>query len=146
MAIVNRFEDLEAWKMARQLSRAVYQCTRSRAFDDDRDLRKQLRRAAVSVMSNIAEGFDRGTRTEFLYFLRIAKGSVGEIQSQLFVALDENYIRQQEFSSIRELSNSAKRLIAGFMHYLKKPATMTATEGPVLNQKVSRRSQKPVNP
>jgi four helix bundle protein len=143
MPIVNRFEDLEAWKMARNLTRAVYRCTRTRSFDDDRDLRKQIRRAAVSAMSNIAEGFDRGTRTEFIYFLRISKGSVGEVQSQLYVALDENYINQTEFKIVKELSDSTKKLIAGFMHYLKKPKN---SEGQILVQKPTRRgATKPVN-
>ena len=78
-----------------------------------------MRRAAVSIMSNIAEGFERSGSAEFIQFLAIAKGSAGEVEAQLFVALDQGYIRAEEFDSIRQLTSSIKRLVAGFMKYLK---------------------------
>ncbi len=118
MPLIASFEDVEAWQMARKLSRTVYQVSRGSAFSRDEDLRRQIRRAAVSAMSNIAEGFERGKPPEFLYFLRIAKASVGEIQSQLYVALDENYITPDDFKTVKQVANSTKKLIAGFMHYL----------------------------
>jgi four helix bundle protein len=83
-------------------------------------LRDQIRRAAVSVMSNIAEGFERGATNEFYQFLSIAKGSAGEIEAQLYVALDQQYISQDQFDTVRDLANSTKKLIAGLMNYLRK--------------------------
>lgn len=86
---IERFEDLPIWKDARALSRAIYEISRS--FKDF-SLRDQMRRAAVSVVSNIAEGFERGSNKEFLQFLYVAKGSVGELRAQLYVALDEKWL------------------------------------------------------
>lgn len=83
-------------------------------------LRDQIRRAAISIMSNIAEGFERDGRSEFIQFLSIAKGSAGEVESQLYVALDQDYIAKKEFDDLKSLAGSAKRLIAGFMNYLKR--------------------------
>ena len=79
-----------------------------------------MRRAAVSVISNIAEGFERGGTSEFIQFLAIAIGSVGEVEAQLYVALDREYITKEEFDSLRNLASSTKKLIAGFMKYLKR--------------------------
>src|SRR6185503_10034400 len=94
---VERFEDLVAWQKARSLTRGIYQMTRQGAFAKDFGLGNQIQRAAVSVMSNIAEGFERGTRGEFHQFLSIAKASCAELRSQLYVALDIGYIDQQQF-------------------------------------------------
>ncbi len=120
MATLMRFEEIEAWQKARELTRAVYQASRKGDFSKDFALRDQVRRAATSVMSNIAEGFERGGTTEFLYFLAVAKGSAGELQSQLYVALDEGYVPEQEFAKIMAIATSTKRLIAGFMNYLRR--------------------------
>ena len=92
MATVKQFEDLNVWQEARQLVSAVYAASRARAFSQDFGLRDQIRRAAVSTMSNIAEGFERGTRKEFVQFLNIAKGSNGEVRSQLQVAADRKSV------------------------------------------------------
>ena len=89
MATIQRFEEIEAWQVARELTRSVYECSKSGSFAKDFALRDQIRRAAISVMSNIAEGFERGGNAEFIQFLSIAKGSAAEVETQLYVALDQ---------------------------------------------------------
>ena len=111
-------EDIEAWKRARDLSEAIYWVTREGAFARDYGLRDQIRRAAVSVLSNIAEGFERGSDKEFRRFLVIAKGSAGEVRAQLYVALDAGLISQEQFDDLSGRSREVSRLIAGFARYL----------------------------
>src|SRR3990172_9174776 len=116
---IKYFEDLEVWKEARHLTRQVYQITQDAAFSRDFGLRDQIRRAAVSIMSNIAEGFERGGNQEFIQFLYIAKGSCGEVRSQLYVALDQGYIGRDQFV---QMFNSFKKLsgmISNLIDYLK---------------------------
>lgn len=120
MATIQKFEDIEAWQKARELTRAIYACSGAGQFARDFGLRDQVRRAAVSIMSNIAEGFERSGSAEFSQFLAIAKGSAGEVEAQLYVALDQGYINKEQFDSIRALVSSTKKLIAGFMNYLKQ--------------------------
>lgn len=120
MATIKRFEDLEASKKARELTREVYERSKTGAFSKDYGLRDQIRRAAVSVMSNISEGFERGGTKEFIQFLSIAKGSVGELEAQLYVALDQGYISRDEFAVARGLAVSAKRLTGGLISYLRQ--------------------------
>jgi four helix bundle protein len=119
MATIKQFEDIEAWQKARQLTKAVYSCSKTGAFSRDFGLRDQMRRASVSVMSNIAEGFERSGRSEFIQFLAMAKGSAGEVEAQLYVALDQQYVDESEFASLKAQARSTKRLIAGFMKYLR---------------------------
>jgi four helix bundle protein len=90
--LVKNFEDLEIWKEARCLTREIYQLTRDTKFSKDFGLNSQIQRAAISIMSNIAEGFERGGNQEFTQFLYIAKGSCGEVRSQLYVAVDQSYV------------------------------------------------------
>jgi len=116
---VRYFEDLEVWKEARRLTNEVYAATRDTGFSKDFGLRDQIRRAAVSVMSNVAEGFERGGNQEFIQFLYIAKGSCGEVRSQLYVALDQEYVGRKLFD---QMFNSLKRLsgmISNLIDYLK---------------------------
>ena len=120
MATIQRFEDIEAWKKARELNRAVYRITRADAFARDFALRDQIRRASISVMSNIAEGFERDGNAEFRHFLYIAKGSAGEVRSQLYAALDAEYIDQPTFDRITALALDTTRLIAGFIRHLEQ--------------------------
>ena len=95
---ITRFEDIEAWKKARILMNKVYRTVKVPAFDEDREMRRQMRRAALSVMSNIAEGFDGGSDPEFRRFLRIAKRSSSELQSHFYAAVDQGYIPQSVFT------------------------------------------------
>jgi four helix bundle protein len=119
MATVKQFEDLNVWQNARHLVGAVYTASRTRAFNQDFGLRDQIRRAAVSTMSNIAEGFERGTRKEFVQFLHIAKGSNGEVRSQLQVAADQQYIGENDFTTLRDLSATLSKQLAAFIRYLE---------------------------
>jgi len=118
--MLKRIEDLEVWQKARELTRPIYQSTRSGEFAQDFGLRDQIRRASVSVMSNIAEGFERGGNAEFIHFLTMAKGSAGEVESQLFVALDQHYLSEEEISRIRREIDSTKRLTGGLIRHLKQ--------------------------
>ena len=118
MAKIERFEDIEAWKKARELTRQVYQVTATGAFARDFGLRDQIRRASVSIMSNIAEGFERDGNVEFRQFLAMAKGSTGEVKAQLYVALDAGFLSLSDFEQLSNLTNEVSRLIGGFMRYL----------------------------
>ncbi len=113
VASVRRFEDLIAWRKAQELTRAVYQITGTQAFRDDHVLCRQIRRAAVSVMSNIAEGFDRGGRAEFHRFLVTAKGSCAEVRSHLHVARDAGYIADDVFDTIKGQTEEISRIVGG---------------------------------
>jgi four helix bundle protein len=112
---IQNFEDLEIWKDARALTRAIYRLTADPKFSKDFGLRDQIQRAAVSIMSNIAEGFERGGNQEFIQFLYVAKGSCGEVRSQLYTAMDQNYLDQKVvgdlLTSLRRLSVMIKHLI-----------------------------------
>lgn len=119
---VGRFEDLEVWKVARQLAKRIYNLTQGKTFSRDRGLVEQMRKASVSVMSNIAEGFERGSNAEFIRFLYFAKGSSGELRSQLYVALDQEFITQEQFNSATELALSVSQQLGGFIKYLKGSA------------------------
>jgi len=110
---VERFEDLIAWQKARALTNEIYRTTNEGRFSKDFGLRDQIRRAAVSVMSNLAEGFDRAGRKEFHQFLVVAKGSCAEVRSQLYIALDVGYISQAEFDRLREQSEEVARIVGG---------------------------------
>ncbi|RLB79363.1 MAG: four helix bundle protein [Deltaproteobacteria bacterium] len=118
MASIEKFEDIEAWQKARELTREIYRLTNQRAFAKDFGLRDQARRAAVSIMSNIAEGFGRGGNREFIQFLSMAKGSVSEVQAQLYVAVDAGYLTKDQFQQLYILAQSTGNLIGGFICYL----------------------------
>jgi four helix bundle protein len=120
MAKVERFEDLKVWQAARDIVNAVYRASSTGAFSKDYALRDQIRRAAVSIPSNIAEGFSRHSNKEFVQFLFIAKGSTAEVQSQLYAALDQHYISQEAFDKMyQELEVVAKQL-SRLITYLKR--------------------------
>ncbi|HPD16060.1 MAG TPA: four helix bundle protein [Planctomycetota bacterium] len=120
MGKIERFEDLEAWKKARELASMICQLTSVGGFGRDFGLRDQIRRAAVSVMSNIAEGFERGGDREFLQFLAVAKGSCGELRSQLYAALDQGCLTQTDFAAAAGMATEASRMLFGFMKYLRQ--------------------------
>jgi four helix bundle protein len=120
MATIVRFEDLDAWKIARELTREIYRVTSVDSFSRDFGLKDQIRKASVSVMSNIAEGFERDGNREFCNFLSIGKGSAGEVRSQLYVALDQKYIDRKDFEDIYWKAKESGRVIAGLANYLKR--------------------------
>ena len=120
MARIERFEDIEGWKKGRELRKAIYGCSKRGEFARDFSLKDQIRRAAQSVTSNIAEGFERGGNREFIQSLSDAKGSCGEVRDQLYTALDESYVSQTEFNRLSNLALGTSRLISGFMKYLQQ--------------------------
>ncbi len=113
MSTVNRFEDLKAWQLARELTKDVYLLSGTGKFARDFSLRDQIRRAAVSIMSNIAEGFERDGNKEFLQFLSQAKGSCGEVRAQLYVALDQTYIDSTAFAAASTATLELSRVVSG---------------------------------
>ena len=119
MAKVERFEDLEVWQAARDVVKAVYQASASGPFSRDYSLRDQIRRAAVSVPSTIAEGFSRHSNKEFIQFLSVSKGSAGEVQSQLYTALDQDYISQDTFDDIYETLEVVAKQLSCLITYVK---------------------------
>ncbi len=120
MPTFDRFEDIDAWQAARQLARAVYGITSEGAFRRDFGLRDQMRRSAVSAMSNIAEGFERDGNKEFRQFLSIAKGSCGEVRSQLYIAKDVGYLDDETYERLHEEATRVSELISGLMRYLRR--------------------------
>ena len=117
---IKRFEDIEAWQLARELTRKVYRLTKNPGFVKDFGLKKQIQDAAGSSMHNIAEGFDSETNVEFIRFLRYAKRSCTEVQSELYVALDEDYISTEAFKDTYEQARRTRAAVRGFINYLRK--------------------------
>ena len=120
MAKISKFEEIESWKRARMLTNEIYKITSSGTFSKDFALRDQIRRASISILSNIAEGFERGGDNEFLQFLSVAKGSCGEARAQLYVALDQAYISTAQFETLYKSANEVSQLISGLMKYLRQ--------------------------
>lgn len=120
MSKIEKIEDLIVWQKARELTREIYSLTNKGNFSKDFSLTDQLRRAAISVTSNIAEGFGRGGNKEFIQVLSISKGSLYEIRTQLYIAIDLNYISEKEFSTVNNLIDEVGKLINGFINYLQK--------------------------
>jgi four helix bundle protein len=115
---ITRFEDIEAWQVSRELARQVYAVTKTTRFSRDCGLKDQITRAAGSAMHNIAEGFDGGSNAEFVKFLRYAQRSCTEVQSQLYVALDQDYVNKARFEELYSLAKAAHGKIGGFIKYL----------------------------
>ena len=115
---INRFEELEVWQLSRTLVKEIYKVTNEGQFKKDFALRDQIRRAGLSVMSNIAEGFERKMKNELIQFLFISKGSSGEVRSQLYAASDLKYISDEQFKELFNLSESVSRTISAFIKYL----------------------------
>ena len=120
MATITKFEDIQAWQKGRELKQAVYRCSKRGAFARDSALREQIRRAAISITANIAEGFERGGNREFIQFLSQSKGSTGEVQDHLYTALDENYISQEEFDTLYKLATEVAKITGSIMNYLRQ--------------------------
>jgi four helix bundle protein len=117
---IERFEDFIAWQKARSLTREIYQITNLPAFSRDFGLKDQIRRSAVSILSNIAEGFERGRPSEFHQFLSIAKGSCAELRSQLYVALDADYIPQPRFHQVMSNAVEVGQVVGGLRLSVEK--------------------------
>jgi four helix bundle protein len=120
MSRAERFEDLEVWQLARNVANEIYDVTSIGKFSHDYVLRDQIRRAVVSIFSNIAEGFERNGNKEFVQFLSIAKASCGEVRAQLIFAKDREYITETQFDSILKNLFSLSNQIAGFLKYLRQ--------------------------
>jgi four helix bundle protein len=127
MTKIERFEDLQSWQKARQLANLVYDLTERALFVKDFRLSNQIQGAAGSVMHNIAEGFDSGTNAEFIRFLKMARRSASEVQSELYLALDRKYINQDELNKAYDLATESKRLINGMIAYLRKSKPLKPT-------------------
>ena len=120
MGKFNSFEEILSWQKARALSAEIYRITKlNESFNGDYSLKDQIRRASVSITSNIAEGFERQTTKEFIRFLYIAKASAGEVRSQLYVAFDVDYITKNEFEELKKKVNEVSKLISGLLKYLQ---------------------------
>lgn len=120
MATIKRFEDLELWVEARVLANKIFVISEQGKFQKDFRFKDQIRSASGSIMDNIAEGFERSSRLEFIQFLGIAKGSCGEVKSQLYRVLDQTYINQGDFDALYEMCEKLAAGIAGFIQYLNK--------------------------
>jgi four helix bundle protein len=116
--MIRKFEDIKAWQKARELNRYIFKLTDKTVFLKDLYLKSQLRKSSISVMLNISEGYGRGSNKEFKQFLYIAHGSIAEVQSCLYIALDQNYISENEFYKLYNQSNEISKIIAGFIGYL----------------------------
>src|SRR5258708_34447766 len=119
MATFKKFEEIECWRKARELTREIYEITNKPAFSKDFGLKDQIRRASVSVMSNIAEGYDRSGTAEFVHFLATAKGSAAEVKCQLYVAADQGYIQEDNVIELSALATETGSMIAGLIKYLR---------------------------
>ena len=119
MATIQKFEDLLCWQKSRELAKKVYSAMK---HCNDYGFRDQIQRAAVSVVSNIAEGFERGTKPEFINYLYIAKGSAGEVRAQLYVALDIGYVNMETFKDLNGLAKECSKLIQSFTEKVKMGA------------------------
>jgi four helix bundle protein len=115
---IERFEEIKAWQLARDLTKKAYALSNKSKFDRDFRLKGQIQSAAGSTMNNIAEGFDSETAPEFLRFLRYAKRSCSEVQSELYIALDQKYISKDEFQVVYNLAGETRATIRGFIKYL----------------------------
>lgn len=119
MTTAKRFEELEVWKRAKDLTNLIYKYSSDGSFSRDFGLRDQMRRAAVSIMSNIAEGFESQTQALFIKYLSHAKGSAGELRAQLYVAKDQKYISEENFAEMFSLAEICSKQLARFIQYLE---------------------------
>jgi four helix bundle protein len=119
MSTIREFEEIEAWAEARLIVRRVYSIIATKPFCTDYSLKDQIKRAAVSIMSNIAEGFERDNNKEFIYFLSISKGSCGEVRSLIYIAFDQKYIDIELFEEFIKKLRELAKLINGLIKYLK---------------------------
>jgi four helix bundle protein len=117
---IKRFEEIKAWQEARKLTNMVYEVTKHQYFAKDFGLADQIRRAAISIMSNIAEGYEGQSKNDFVKFLYYAKRSAGEVRSQLYVALDQEYLSAKEYDFLLSQAETCVKMISKFISYLEK--------------------------
>ena len=120
MATFKSFEDIEAWQRSRVLTTSIYKITSQGTFAKDFGLRNQIRKASVSIMSNIAEGFERSGTKEFIQFLATAKGAAGEVRAQLYVALGQGYVDQSIFDDLSQSITKVSMMLSGLIKYLSR--------------------------
>jgi four helix bundle protein len=118
MGKFSSFEEINSWQKSRIFNKRIYQITENLNFKKDFDFVRQIRRASISISSNIAEGFERNTDKEFIYFLYVAKASAGEVRSQIYLAFDLDYIAKQEFDELLESVTEISKLLSGLIKYL----------------------------
>jgi four helix bundle protein len=120
MATIKRFEDILAWQKARRITSSIYKITKNEEFSKDFGLKDQIRRASVSIMANIAEGFARRSDKDFANFLNISRSSTAEVQSHLYIAIDQEYIQQEDFDKIYfELEEISKMIFSFAKHLIR---------------------------
>jgi four helix bundle protein len=143
--VISRFEDIESWQCARKLAASIYGASRLGPFAKDFGLRDQIQRSSVSVMANIAEGFARNGKVEFIRYLTIAQSSSVEVQSHLYVALDLGYIAQPEFERLYSMAEKVRQVIGGFIRYLRvchdRPQRETRNEKREASPRTSQQGQ-----
>ena len=135
MATISKFEDIIAWQKALELSDLIYAHSNKDIFSKDFGLKDQMRRASVSVVSNIAEGFEREGNNQFIYFLLVAKASAGELRAQLYIARNQKYISQTDFDQLNNKVLEVSKTISGFISYLR-----TQKKSSIENAKLSKLS------
>ncbi len=126
MSTIQKFEEIKAWQKARGFAKEIYTLTNQGTFAKDFALRDQIRRASVSIMANIAEGFERGGTREFLQFIAVAKGSAGEVKSFLYLACDLNYVTSEQFEKLTADVDEISKMLGGLSSYLRQ----TPLKGP----------------
>ena len=119
MAVIKQFEDIEIWQLARELCKDIHKITNYESLGKEFRLKEQIRASSGSIMDNIAEGFERSGNKEFIQFLFIAKGSCGEVRSQLYRIFDNSYISENEFNTLKDKCLYLSKSISGFISYLK---------------------------
>lgn len=134
MSEFKRFEDLEIWKKARELVQLIYEASSIGNFSKDFALKDQVRRASISILSNIAEGFERNNKKEFLIFLSYSKGSCGEVRAQLYIALDQKYLSCDVFETLSNNTIVLSKMISGFMKYLRNSTKVSEKSRSTLQQ------------
>lgn len=142
MATFRSVEEMDVWRVARDLARDIYQVSGSGPFAKDFGLRDQIRRASVSIVSNISEGFERDGRGEFIQFLSTAKGSAGEVKAQLTIALDQGYLSAVSYMKCHHEAVRVSQMIGGFMNYLRRSKTTGLKYKPAPHEKRETRDEK----
>jgi len=136
---ITKFEDLDIWKLSLTITKSIYDLTSKGNFARDFGLKDQIRRAIISVSSNIVEGFEKNNNNEFVRYLKISKGSCGEVRNQLYIALAVEYIQKNEFADLNGPLISLANQIGGLVHYLESKKKKSVIRQPVTEQPANKR-------